>query len=643
MRRALAEQLRDEFQMNTPGTSSLDAIFAEQPPILTVFVGSSKYMSNPPLSPPQYEFVRHFEQVLYPATYIDMVEEWGPQWTPVRFVNELSAEWGKGGGKDFVCQMAFARVSNVLLCLKSPQAYFDMPHQTIIHMLNVAASSAQAHGVFFKPLRSLITRSPWFEDKFEGDVPGPQAKEIRFRNQIELISGHSSAETLEGKNLIAAIADEISAFPTADEVADSRTGRSAAKTSDGILEMLRSSATTRFPFTFKLAQISYPRFKGDAIQQATVVGREDIKDHGQASNYFVSGPIKTWDVNPRFDNIERVIVPGSEFPVPNVPSIVKDYRLNPAYARAKYECLPELSPNRYFKNDSAIFAAFAEVLDPSPLKITYRMGEEQEGEAIGHLQWQADFEINVLPVPGAIYAIHGDMAINGDRAGVALCHVSKWDESISMSDLTTEASFGERRPCVKVDFCTAFTSSASAQTEDGKVVPREVQLRWYRRLVVELTDRGFPVMFASFDNFQSADTMQILEARGLEVKRQSTDIDLVPWVTLRDVMYDGRLEGYHNPILMTELSALTRLKTGRLDHPQGGSKDMADALAGAVMGAIYLGGQEEEVPEYGGGSTWRPDEFGSEWSSGPNLIPDHMRGSSVQWGDNRQLTEAEAW
>lgn len=626
--RILADMLRNDLQIETPSTSVLSDIFVEEPPALADFVGERRFMYNPPLSDIQYGFVRHFEQVLYPETYILMVEEFGDYWMPVRYVNELVAAWGKGGGKDHVCQLSFARVANILLSMKDPQRYFGLAPQTIIHMLNVAVSAPQAHGVFFKPLRTLITSSPWFADKFEGEPPGPQAQSIRFAKQIELISGHSEAESLEGKNLLCAIADEISAFPTVAESEASRSGRAPSKTADGILEMLRSSATTRFPLTFKMGQISYSRAKGDAILQALAEAKDDIKENGEESRYYASGPHRTWDVNPRYKDIPFIEVPGASAPIPNVPSIVKDYKKKPAYARGKYECNPETSSNRYFKDDIAIHAAFATRRPIPPVLIDYYVGiDVEEKETVPQWQVKFTFDPEFAPVPGAIYAVHGDMAISGDRAGISMAHVTRWEENLTGGEDNDD--FEERRPFVKVDIETVFEADEAAWDETREqVLAREIQIRWFRKLVMALIDRGFPVALVTMDGFQSADSLQILRSRGLEAVKQSTDSDLTPWRTLRDVMYEGRLEGYWDPLLVEELRGLTLLPNGKVDHPVLGSKDLADAVACAVLGAVTIGGEEEDEvlfahgddmhEDWGfiGGSGWEmPDAMGGDWSA----------------------------
>lgn len=605
-RLSMADMLRNELQVETSNASPLSDIFEEELPTLDSFVSDAKYLDQRgvTLGYLQYDFIRHFEQILYPETYILMVEEWSEYWSPVRFCNEYAAEWGKGSGKDYVCQLSFSRLSNILLTLKDPQGYYDLGPDTILHLLNVAATAPQAHGVFFKPMRSMLTRSPWFEDKFQGDeLPGPQAGEIRFKKQIELISGHSQADNLEGKNLVAGVADEIAAFKTEADVMQSKSGVTPSKTAKAILSMLKTSSATRFPETYRLAQISFPRYKGDAIEQAIVKGQADNVTKGEDSRYYVSGPYATWEVNPRYDKFERVEIPGAHQPVPDTPLFHEDYETDPAEARAKYECKPELAENRFLNNDAAIFAAFSEVRPVEPITFEYYWGVDEQGdpsEAFSGFNreslvpgWQVKFHFapDFRPVMGSLYTLHGDMAIKGDRAGVAMTHVRTWDRRDW--PIPGGSAMLESRPVVKVDFVGAFTADSTV-----KPAPREVQIRWYRKLIWELRSRGFDIAAVSFDNFQSADSLQILESWGIESRKASTDRSNELYDTLKDVLYDSRLEGYYHELLVGELQRLSKMRNGRIDHPPNGSKDIADALAGAVALSVEFGGDEGEQREY---------------------------------------------
>lgn len=577
--RSLADQLRDRLQTDGVKTSELSRIFSEEPPDLTRFMREKKYLASPALSDVQYEAIRHMEQIYEPELYPAMVEEWGEYWIPVRFVNNITLEWGKGSGKDHICRCSNLRAINLLLCLSSPQEYYELPPQDSIHTLNVATSAPQANRAFFKPLkRAVERRGSWFADK----LVSPTDYSIMFDKNIEAVSGHSLADTMEGLNLIFSTADELAAFKTPDEI-QQRGLRDSGKSSDSILRMLRTSSRTRFPRVFKVAAISYPRFLGDAIQQEVAKGRADIKTKGDASTRFVSGPLATWEVNPR--------IKGRE-------DFEEDYDDDPVMAKTMYECKPELSPNLFFKNKNAVYASFPEHEDPDradPIGIEYWWGKGATDKVDG---WQVKFDFAdwFVPLLGARYCIHGDIGITKDAAGFAMAHVSRYEtrEWIAANEEGEPVITTEVRPFIKLDVVTSFTALKKAKTPSGETVPREVRIGWYKMLTWELVSRGFQIVRATFDGFQSVDLIQTYKAQGIESERISTDMNNDVWDTLKDAMYDGRLEGYFRLRAVTEISSLSLLPNGRVDHPPYGSKDEADAVGGAVLGAIVAGGAEDE-------------------------------------------------
>jgi hypothetical protein len=572
------------------GTSVSGAgIFEEEPVPLDVFVRDQGYLANPPLSDVQYEAVRHAERVYYPVTYETLagsadakIRDYWAQ--PVRMVNFLELEWGKGGGKDHTCRMIAMRVCYLLLCLKSPQLYYQMPDQDSIHVLNVASSSKQAQRAFFAPMRRAVQRPGcWFQrvggvdilDATERRARGSRGERttalldtIRFEHNIEAVSGHSDADSQEGLNLILGIADEIDAFRSAAELAKSGGAkqRESSSSAEAILDMIRTSATTRFPEVFKNVHISYPRYLGSTIQQLVAKGKADNAAKGENSRYFVSGPLATWDANPR---------------ISGKAAFAEDYEKDPALAEAKYECKPRRAINPYFANEAAIRDCCIDYAQP-PVSVGY----VREGAS-----WKPvyTFSPEMYPVKGALYAMHADLAATGDRAGVTLAHVKRWQDHtlVGADEDGLEIQVSERRPVVKVDFTISYESDA------GAVPPMEIQIRWARMLCLELRRMGFPIVRFTFDQWQSKDSMQILESHGIETDRFSTDVSEEGWRTLRDVMYEGRLEMPSRELVVIELLGLSRLPNGKIDHLGDSSKDEADSLAGGVAGALEIGGQED--------------------------------------------------
>lgn len=563
-------------------TQGLEEIFAEEPVPLEVFVRDKKFMGAGDawaLSPVQAEAVRHAERIYYPELYPLMGQHFDPYWAEsLRMVNFVNLQWGKGSGKGHVCRTISLRVAYLLLCLRSPQEYFGMPAQDSIHLLNVAMNAQQAQRAFFDPIEKLVRTSPWFRDK-----ANPTRGAIVYAKNIEAISGHSEAESQEGLNLLLGVADEVDGFKSKEEVRGNVTGRVPQNTVEGILDMMRTSSSTRFPRTFKNVRISYPRYLGSIIQRLTAASHEDVKKNGAKSRHFASGPLPTWEVNPNFNKFDRIAVEGTDEMIPEIYE--EDYKEDAAMAKAKYECKPSKASNPFFRNEFLVRSAFTETAR-QVVEVSYR----REGTS-----WEVDYDFdpNFKPIKGAQYCMHGDLAVSQDRAGIAMAHVVRKEEFESTVNLENgeTATVRELRPIVKVDFVFSF------KADKGANPPMEIQIRWARELATELKRRGFRIKRFTFDGYESRDSMQQLEKIGIESKKVSTDRSNEPWRNLMDVMYDGRLIAAHRDLLVDELLGLTILPNGKVDHPRMGSKDEADALACAVFGAVEQGGRENEAGE----------------------------------------------
>lgn len=508
-------------------------------------------------------------------------------------------------GKDMCSRIISLRIAYLLMCLRSPQEYFGMPGSDSIHMLNIAANAPQAQRAFFEPMTRAV-KSGWFADKAE-----PKKSSIVYDKNLEAISGHSSVDGQEGLNLILGVADEIDAFKTRTEMVGlGRRSREASTSAESILDMLKTSASTRFPEVYKQVTISFPRYKNSKIQQLTAQGKESNAKYGRDSNYYVSGPHATWVVNP--------LRKREDFKM--------DYLQNPVEAAAKYECKPAESSNPYFRD----IVPFTEAVDrdEEPITINYELVttvSDITGQEVQ--QWEAVYTFAdwFKPVPGALYAMHGDLAINGDRAGVAMSHVVDWVEKevTFVNDNHLIETSKESLPVVRNDFTIGFEADIGSQPA------REIQIRWARELAFQLIQRGFTVALFTFDGFQSVDSMQLLEASGIETDRVSTDLNNNVWRTLRDVVSDRRLKRPANELLLDELKSLVDLGR-KVDHPPNGGKDLADAFACSIVGAITLGGSESEdyaeiqagdsiftTPDQMGGLA-RPEEFGVSLG---NMLP----------------------
>lgn len=616
----LAKMLREAASKPPPSkefviASSLEDIFEFEPIPLRPFIEESKYLDGVHLSNTQFEVLQYLERIYFDGWDIDddgnrfydpsndlyslmakggMDSYWSQK---VRMINFVTLQWGKGSGKDLISQYGMLRVAYLLLALKSPQRYFGKPPSDSIHMLNVASSATQANRVFFKPLKRMVRRG-WFEDNASVSM-----NSIEFAKGIEAISGHSDADTQEGLNLIFGVADEIDAFDSKEAV--KKGGAPTQRSVEDILDLLHTSGSTRFPQTYKNVRMSYPRYKGSHIQTLTEKAKKDIKKYGEESNHFVSGPLATWEVNPSKRKVEYA----------------KEYEDNPALAASKYECKPTLAINAYFPNEIAVKAAFIDKEQPIRI-VEYRLINDKYWMPI--YEFASDFHA----IRGANYAMHGDLAVTSDRAGIAMSHVVKKAEVETevLGEHGEVNTFWESRSVINVDFVISFTSDKSTKP------PREIQIRWARQLAVELLKRGFSIQLFTFDKFESKDSMQILEdIHGVESKRVSADISLLPYKTLKDVINEARIKIPVSGLALKEILSLNLLPNGRVDHPPGGSKDLSDAIACSVMGALELGGQENEDQEQ---SYYGDASFEIGTTEAPIDMPFGFASDMLGWGSD---------
>lgn len=583
-------QQADEPESASEARTVCDELFEEEPVPLDVFISDKNFIGMSPLSAPQAEALHVAERVFYPELYPHMQQEFGDYWAPIPMANFLTLLVGKGGGKDLIARLMALRIAYMLLCMKSPLDYFGMPSSESIHMLNVASTKDQARRAYFEPMTRIV-RKGWFKHRCN-----PLKNTIEWQKGLESVSGSSDAETQEGLNLILGVADEIDAFRTAEDIA--RTGASTTRTpmrsAEGIIKMLQSSSRTRFPRTFKNVRISYPRYHGSPILKLHEESKNDIEAKGTNSKHYIIGPMPSWEFNPLLARTTFVPVEGSPIEVPE--ELAEDFEKEPEWARAAYLCVPErtmLPP--YFRSENAVDSAMVDVAEVE-VHWEYTRGA-----------WHPRFVIpqSLRPIEGAAYVTHCDLALNGDRAGFAMAHVSSWDKFANRDAETGQIVSWDEEPNVVVDVAIALEANLEADP------PREIQLRFYRQLVFELQQRGFHIRAASMDGWQSIDNKQILQVGGIEAVLLSMDRTEEPYRLLRKLFEEGRIKVPFSKLLRQELLHLQMdPKRRKIDHPPGGSKDLSDAVGGAAVTAVTTGGAEQttshdEDPE---------DMF---WTSGP--------------------------
>jgi len=161
---------------------------------------------------------------------------------------------------------------------------------------------------------------------------------------------------------------------------------------------------------------------------------------------------------------------------------------------------------------------------------------------------------------GFEYFIHFDMAKSRDAAGVAMSHYDH-----HMDKVVVDLMLSIRPP-------------------DGG----ELRLEKFRQIVYELTNLGFCIGQVSVDSWQSVEFQQELTLKKYNVKQYSVDRTTEAYDTLVELMLSGRIDYYYEPVFITEFQGLSLIEGKKVDHPEGGSKDLSDAVAASCVFALGL-------------------------------------------------------
>lgn len=409
----------------------------EAPVSIETFVTDKRYLGLPALSEIQLEIVRHNTQILKPHTLVKLMgEQKGMEYYHKYTVNEVIAQLGKGSGKDHVSRISMAYVVYLMHCLRDPLDYYNKAGNINIALINLAVNAKQAQQVFFEPFKNLLLNSPYFnEHPFD-----PRVQELHFfERPVRCFSGHSESEGWEGYDVMLCVLDEISAFKTDSEMQNSvRQNGSASQ----IYNMAKASVISRFPDVGKVILLSFPRFKGDFIQE-------------RYNEYIEKSPPKTWGLKKATWEVNPTITREDLEP---------EFIRNPIEAAARFGCEPPEMEDAYFRDVNAVRTAF-----------TYGDNPIDEN---GH--WKKWFNgSDNFP-----RFIHVDLGLKRDAAALAMAHVS------GMKEVKTTAGI-ETLPMIYVDLVYRWQAPYNGEVDFAAV----------RSLIVELS-RKFDIAGVTFDMWQ---------------------------------------------------------------------------------------------------------------------------------------------
>lgn len=519
-----------------------------------------------------------------------------------------------------------------LTCLRSPHNYYGLTKGSSIVIGLYSVSLDQAMDTSFGKLMNWIDEIPYFREKC------PRVKRISARirfadSPVEVIAGSREIHTI-GKDLFAVGIDEAN-FMTAKN-GDVDEGVAYAIYT-GVRNRLKSRFITSTGEPAGMAIIaSSKRTKASFVEEHVKASGPEI-----AAGRVVVFSYNQWEVRPRAlyvkpkfhveigDRIRpsRILKPGES------PRVGAETIEVPGEYRTEFE-----------QDIDKSLRELAGIATESLLPLLHDKEAVSRCETATHvhpfsresfsISTADDIGIDAFFLPQAMFRIvrsryvmrvnpqcarfiHCDIGITGDALGLCMAHISGFR---TVRRIRSDGTWYEdKAPIFTVDFMVQIKPPMGAEIDLAKV----------RAFIISLRDYGVPIWRVSFDGFQSTDSKQILRKLGFDAVCYSVDRTDEAYLSLRQALVENRLVLYPHPVFQREIVELERdLDNCKVDHPakspstgQPGSKDVSDAVAGAVFNALI---EKRLLPGMGIPSTTSSDNVaaGVEVNGGTHLWND---------------------
>lgn len=466
-----------------------------------------------------------------------------------------------------------------LMIYKDPHSYFKKKEVSKFTIAFANLTKDLAAGVAFREFQTTLRESPWFNDHGKFSNSASNYVYLPEGGKIDIIPASDSAHVL-GMQVWACLMDEVNF---------SRSGVKDINIAKQHMKNLYNTVHARITGTFKLGGEVY----GKLISSSSKNTDSDyLSEHietqlnaGNSNMYLVDKP--QWEVLPKemFSSEKFYITVGDRYKRGFViPKENEDEQHLDAYRQSGYRVLavPKDFKTNFLADYDIALRDIAGISvtgamgfitqDSITPNVTsarknpffediIRTGIRDNDTIANHCHSDVvDKHIKSLPMN-----IHIDFAEVSDRIGISGV---VQDGMKNVLDLDTERRV--MLPFYRQVFQVGIEAPSGDRMSFQKVI----------NFIVWLRSTGFNVNIVSTDQFQSSYVRETLAQQGFAVEKISVDVSEDPYIGLRNLLQDQRLELIKNQMQEDELVKLQRLNN-RIDHPQNGSKDLSDALCGA--------------------------------------------------------------
>ena len=453
-----------------------------------------------------------------------------------------------GAGKSFKSSIIITYLVYRMLCLKNPAKFYGLATGSKICFMNMSVRESHSKKVVFGEIKTRIDQCKWLSDRYPIDQR--VISELRFPKNIRIFPASSKVTAPVGYNVFGGVIDEAAwhlVTPRRDYAAE-------------LFGVLSNRIKSRFTTNGLAVLISAPRYEKDFIMRKLVEAKED--------NDIFWRHRKLWEAKPEKYFSGRWV----EFKGHKIPAEFEKTALsNPEIFMRDFMAMPCGALEPFFKDWNLVKACLTEDTISDIFIRTASAG------------LMIPFADKFCGKPGRLYYIHVDLGLNKDAAGIALAHAE------------TDGS-------IYLDY---------VQRVLPKKNEREIQFSDIRERIYELSDHGFKIEGVTYDGWQSIDSLQILQEKGYNCSTLSIDRTMMPYETLKEIIYTGRFHMYHDSILLQELSELEIINGKKVDHPDMGCFTL-DTKVKTNVGKLSF---DKLIADYANGYVYKTLSYDYETSS----------------------------
>lgn len=502
----------------------------------------------------------------------------------------------RGLGKSEIAVASGLYLMYRLMCLKNPQEYLNLKptEKAVFAFMNIKLDLAEEIGI--TKLQSTVQMSPWFMSR--GTVTGRTKLVWNPPDFIEIKIGSDSSAVL-GLPVFFAFFDEISFLKNMDVEIQKKKALDMIDTAIGGMK-------TRFTNKGKnptLLVLGSSKRSEKSFLETHIKKKQEVDNK---NTLIIDEPV--WVVRPseEYSGKQFNVALGNKF---LTSLVIKDTESDfTKYIDRGYRILsvPVEYKEKFLEDIDRALCDYAGI-SSSELS-TYISGErwaqiksnnyhnpfvkdilEIGNDKQDSAQYFNFFDLSKVDpkLKSKPLYIHLDMSISGDKTGIAGVWIDGKKPSVEGQPSTKE-----------LHYQLAF--SVSIKAPKG----HQISFEKNRQFIYWLKEQGFRIRGISSDSFQSADLAQTLTAKGyiyktISVDKVDADRICKPYHHFKSCIYEERLAIYDEcELLTTEVISLERNNnSGKVDHPQNGSKDACDAVCGALWNASQ--NSEEYGYEYG--------------------------------------------